>query len=141
MKNNQLLEKVAEIYDWLELQKNNHPDLAGQCKACGKCCNFAEFDHRLFVTTPELIYLTENLGGKNLKPMTSGRCPYNIKGKCAVYENRFAGCRIFCCQGDRDFQSSLSEQVLKRFKLICEDFAIGYQYMDLATALNKNVIF
>ncbi len=140
-----LLERVAEIYDWLDLQIRDYADLAGACDVCGKCCNFAGpapateqgFDHRLFVTTPELMYLTANLGTENVKPMTTNRCPYNIGGKCTVYEYRFAGCRIFCCKGNTDFQSRLSESTLKKLKSICTEFQIPYRYTDLATALNE----
>ncbi len=131
-----LLERVAEVYDWLELQIRRSDSLSGACKCCGDCCDFNAFDHRLFVTSPELTYLAANLGAGNIKMMTAGRCPYNINGKCGVHEHRFAGCRIFCCSGDADFQSEMSEAVLARLKSICTEFRIPYRYMDLATALN-----
>jgi hypothetical protein len=54
-----------------------------------------------------------------------------------IYKYRFAGCRIFCCKGDRDFQSRLSESILRRLKSICVRYKISYQYLDLATALNS----
>ncbi len=148
----ELLITVTEVYDWLDSQIRQVPGLAGQCDACGKCCNFAGpavvsgqepvplsergFDHLLFVTTPEVMYFAANLGSENIKPMLTNRCPYNISGKCSVYEHRFAGCRIFCCKGDTDFQSRLSESAIKKFKLICTEFHIPYRYTDLATALN-----
>ena len=177
--NNRLLERVAEIYDWLHSQIRRHGDLAGLCDVCGKCCDFDSpalaseqelaagcdegFDHRLFVTPPELMYLAANLGAENIKgshfaspsdsrrqtglrairrkmgprPMPTSRCPYNIGGKCTVYEYRFAGCRIFCCNGDADFQSRLSESALKKLKSICTEFQIPYRYTDLASALNS----
>jgi len=135
--NEQVLERVAEIYDWLDLQARQRNDLAGECQSCGKCCNFDNFDHRLFVTTPELMYLAANLAGEKIKPMNGGECPYNHDGKCTIYEYRFAGCRIFCCRGDADFQRKLSESVLKKLKSICTEFQIHYRYGDLATALNS----
>lgn len=138
--NDRLIKKVAEIYDRLEWQISNNSELAGQCKACGKCCDFDGFEHRLFVTPPELIYLAENLGSEHLKPMTTNRCPYNIDGRCGIYKYRFACCRIFCCRGDKDFQSRLSESVLKKFKSICEEFAIDYRYTDLAPALKNPAV-
>jgi len=196
--NNRLLERIAEIYKWLDSQISRHVDLAGRCEACGKCCDFGNsaitcgkepdtghdkrFDHHLFVTTPELMYLAANLGtvltaetaesaekkdknknkikrsdnAKNLsvlydpclrrgKPVPAeagggkrkmGRCPYNVGGKCTVYEYRFAGCRIFCCTADADFQSRLSESAIKKFKALCTEFQIPYLYVDLPTALN-----
>jgi Fe-S-cluster containining protein len=135
--NGQLLKKVAEVYDWLDLQIRESTRLAGVCDACGDCCDFESFDHRLFVTPPELMYLAAKLGAENIRPMTTSRCPYNIGGKCTVYEYRFAGCRIFCCKADTDFQSRLSESALRKFKSICTEVRIPYRYNDLPTALNS----
>ena len=150
---NKLLKRVAEIYKWLHEQVRDNSDLAGTCDVCGKCCDFdtpapaAErepapeheqgFDHRLFVTPPELMYLAANLGAENVKPMPDNRCPYHLVCTCTVYEYRFAGCRIFSCKGNADFQSRLSESVLKKLKSLCTEFQITYHYTDLATALNN----
>ena len=147
-----LFEKVTEIYDWLDSQIREAAGLAGRCDACGKCCNFAgsavvsgqesgpaseqAFNHLLFVSTPEVMYFAASLGDENIKPMLTNRCPYNISGKCSVYEHRFAGCRIFCCKADTDFQSGLSESAVQKFKSICTELHIPYRYTDLATALN-----
>lgn len=135
--NGLLVKKVAEIYDWLDSQVESHKDLAGRCEACGRCCDFESFDHKLFVTGPELMYLSVNLQGENVKPMETSRCPYNVDGKCTIYVHRFAGCRIFCCKGNTDFQNSLSESALEKFKSLCNEFQIGYRYSELATALNS----
>jgi hypothetical protein len=69
--------------------------------------------------------------------MPGGRCPYNVDGKCTIYEYRFSGCRIFCCNADEDFQSRLSEEVLQKLKAICTEFQIPYRYADLAAALGS----
>ncbi len=135
--NKRLLGKVAEIYTWLDTKIRDNNKLTSQCKACGKCCDFDKFDHHLFVTPPELMYLTTNLGAENIKSMPTNRCPYNIDGKCTVYEYRFAACRIFCCDADADFQSELSESALKKFKSLCTEFQIPYRYTGLADALNS----
>ena len=140
-----LLQKVAEIYTWLDTQIRDNNKLTGLCKACGKCCDFASpapdseqgFDHRLFVTPPELMYLAANLGAENIKSMPTNRCPYNIDSKCTVYEYRFASCRIFYCNADVDFQSRLSESVLEKLKSICAELRIPYRYANLAAALNS----
>jgi hypothetical protein len=148
--NKRLLEKVAEIYTWLDTKIRNNNQLTGRCSACGKCCDFGgpapdseqEFDHHLFVTPPELMYLTTgqqaaSLGAENIKSMPSSRCPYNIDCKCTVYEYRFASCRIFCCDADADFQSELSESALEKLKSLCTEFQIPYRYTGLADALNS----
>lgn len=151
-----LLNKVAQIYTWLDDQIASQPEgEKGSCRACGKCCDFDKFDHRLFVTTPELMYFKSKLEnviarsfalslpkGETMKqspflPMQNGVCPYNKNGKCSVYDIRFAGCRIFACQGDSDFQSELSEIVILKFKTLCTEFDLDYRYMDLKTALGN----
>ena len=136
--NSQVVEKVARVYQWLDAQIREQ--VAGRaCEACGKCCDFEAFDYRLFLTPPELIYLAANLAGEKLRAMPTGRCPYNnIAGKCMIYEYRFAGCRIFACKGDAEFQSRLSESALEKFKSICTEFDIPYRYSDLASALNSS---
>jgi hypothetical protein len=131
-----LIETVAAIYDWLDSQVRGSGSAAGTCTCCGDCCDFDSYDHRLFVTLPELTYLSASLGAEKIKAMPTGRCPYNIDGRCSVHEYRFAGCRIFCCKGDADFQGELSEAVLARLKSVCTESRIPYRYMDLATALN-----
>ena len=132
-----LIREIEEIYNWLDSKIKEN--LQSDCQACGKCCDFVTFDHRLFVTIPEIIYLTAGLNTDTLKQMESGICPYNIEGKCSVYEFRFSGCRIFNCKADTDIQSELSEQTLRKLKSLCEEFEIPYRYMDLATALNNKI--
>ncbi len=134
---NSLLEKVAEIYDWLDERTCHYSNISGGCKSCGRCCDFDNFAHRLFVTSPEVMYLAANLGGEKIEPMPTGRCPYNVGGKCTVYEHRFSGCRIFYCVADMDFQSSLSESALKKLKLVCREYEIPYLYGSLAEMLNS----
>ncbi|MHC4645583.1 MAG: YkgJ family cysteine cluster protein [Planctomycetota bacterium] len=134
--NSELLQKVAEVYEWLDAEIRSSRRLAGECCVCGRCCDFAEFDHRLFVTPPELMYLAASSASRNTKPMNAGRCPYNDAGKCTIYEYRFAACRVFCCKGDRDFQNGLSESALARLKSLCTEYGVDYRYLDLATALD-----
>ena len=124
---------VAEVYDWIDSQISQNP---AQCDMCGKCCDFASYDHRLFVTSCELIYFTAKLDPDKTKPMPTGRCPYNIDGKCTVYPYRFAGCRIFSCKRDKEMQNQLSEQTAVKFKGICEKFHISYRYTDLPKTLS-----
>jgi hypothetical protein len=132
-----LLGKVADVYEWLDAQIHENEKLSGQCEVCGKCCDFVGFDHLLFVTSPELIYFRTNVGPGKIRSIRGGCCPYLADGKCSVYEYRFAGCRIFCCNGDADFQSELSESAIKMFKTICEEFQISYHYRDLLTAIKS----
>jgi Fe-S-cluster containining protein len=132
--NEKIIKEIAGIYEWLDSQVSSK--ISGECEACGKCCDFKAFDQRLFVTLPELLYLAEKLNVEKLKPMSADICPYNVGGKCTVYEYRFSGCRIFNCKADVNIQSDLSEAVLEKLKEVSEKFRIPYRYVDLTTALN-----
>jgi len=134
-----LVEEVAALYDWIGEQLKREPGQVGRCNACGACCDFPAYDHRLFVTPPELIYLAARLNASRLEPMPGGRCPYQQDNRCTIHEHRFAGCRIFHCRGDSSFQGELSETALDRLKSLCEEFQIPYRYQDLPVALNTFV--
>jgi hypothetical protein len=143
-----ICEQVRQIYSWLD---SNIKPLNNQCIACGKCCRFDSFGHKLFVTTPELLFFYRNI--KNLKrvlskieePMLTQSCPYLNDDKCSVRNYRFAGCRIFFCKSaggcltaaDKDLQNKLSEAVVEKFKALCDKFDFPYRYVDLMTALNN----
>lgn len=125
-----LISDVEAIYRRLQAQL----DESHLCSACGQCCDFEAFGHRLYLTTPELAYFAHHVG-RPLKPMTGGVCPYRVDGKCSVYPYRFAGCRIFQCKGDANRQSELTEATLTEFKRLCEQYAVEYRYRDLKKAL------
>ncbi len=125
---------VAEVYAFID---SRVAESDPSCNACGKCCDFDSYDHRLFVTTPELVYFAFCILPNRIKPMPAGLCPYNIKGACSVHRHRFAACRIFSCTGDVDIQNRLSEAVLAKLKSICEQSNIPYQYVDLKAALSR----
>jgi Fe-S-cluster containining protein len=163
-----IIERVSEIYKWIEAQQFANKGLAGSCAACGKCCDFEQYDHRLYVTAPEIIYFVEKSGDSNFRTngkvdviasvakqsqtleikrlprrpdssgllaTTTGRCCYQINGKCSVHPFRFSGCRIFCCKGKSTFQSELTESAIKKFKALCAELQIPYRYVELPTAL------
>jgi hypothetical protein len=162
--NKEIVKRVEAIYKWLDEQIAAHQEAAGVCDACGKCCDFESFGHRLFVTTPEILYFKcavchsdrsdakRREAEESIKTDSStrsdksglarndnyGRCCYQVENKCTVYDYRFAGCRIFCCKGDVRFQSDLTEAVIKKFKALCDEFKIPYRYVDLPTALTTD---
>ena len=135
-KNDQIIARVSEIYNWLDRQLADK-DAAGQCVACGKCCDFGQYDHRLYVTSPEIFYFVDKIGAANMKQMTSARCPYQVGGRCSVHACRFSGCRIFCCRGNAAFQSELTEAAIKKFKALCAELQMPYRYIELHMALEE----
>jgi len=129
--NSQIIEEVGDIYRWVDEQVKQ---MGSSCKACGDCCDFEAFGHRLYVTTPELLYF-QHFVGPEIKEMAGGVCPYRIDGKCSVYPHRFSGCRIFSCGGDSEQESQLSEETISKFKALCLEHEIGYRYVYLKEGL------
>ena len=132
----QIADKVKDVYDWIHEQLDEKLTEDESCQACSKCCNFTEFEHRLYITTPELMYFRIKMGRDNLKEMSTGTCPYLVEGNCSVHEHRFAGCRIFHCKASEEIHSEIYEESIRRFKEICIDHLIPYKYQDLPTSLN-----
>ena len=147
-----IIERVSEVYKWIEARQLANKAIAGQCDACGKCCDFESYDHRLYVTTPEIIFFVEKLGIANIKQMVTGRCCYQsavgsadgetspkggVDRKCSVHAYRFSGCRIFCCKSRATFQSELTESAIKKFKALCAELQIPYRYLELPAALKE----
>jgi Fe-S-cluster containining protein len=134
----QIVEAVQAIYQNLDKQI----EASGQsCKACGRCCDFDSFGHRLYITTPELLYFKMKLTENKIPilPMTDGACPYRKDKKCSIYPWRFSGCRIYNCIGDADLQSQMSEETIALFKTLCLLYRLDYRYMDLNNALNASL--
>jgi len=135
--NKRIISEIAGLYQWLDQTLANHKTRAGACSACGKCCDFDTYGHRLYVTHPEMHYFSAKTGSRNLRLMPSGQCPYMDDNRCSVHEHRFSGCRIYGCQGDSSFQNRLSEQALDKIKALCNAFDVPYEYMDIRQALNQ----
>lgn len=129
--------QVQSVYDWLD---GEIAAIGRGCTACGQCCDFDAYGHRLYVTSPEILHF-RHFVGPELRPMPSGVCPYRADGKCTVYPYRFSGCRIFDCKTDTQAQNDLCEESVRRFKIICETRNVPYRYVYLKDALNESSSF
>lgn len=133
-----LLAEMDRLYHDLDAKLADVNDPA-RCRACGNCCDFESFGHKLYLTTPELLYFAYHVG-RPFKPMTSGVCPWRVKGRCSVYPYRFAGCRIFQCKGNASLQSDLTETTLTELKQLCQKYSVPYLYIDLKTAIGTAAV-
>lgn len=131
-------EKVEALYREVARRLGADPDRAGACKACGRCCDFGRFGHKLFVSTPELLHFYRNVPEAERKAMAGEVCPYLDGGMCTVHAHRFLGCRIFCCSGEDAFQNELMEWALGQIKNICRGEEVPYRYMALKDALKED---
>lgn len=126
-----IIQEVLNIYQWIDEELIQ---IDQSCKGCGDCCDFEVFGHRLYVTTPELIFFWHYLDSQ-IKTMDRGICPYRIDARCSVYPYRFSGCRIFSCKGDSEQENTLCEQAISKFKVLCDKHQLPYHYVDLKTGL------
>jgi hypothetical protein len=127
-----ILQEVQQVYDWLAGQITA---MNPSCRACGTCCDFDAYGHRLYVTTPEMLYFLNRIE-QEMRFMTEGVCPYREDGRCGARDSRFSACRIFYCTGDTRRQYELSEEAVRRFRKICEQYDLPYRYIDLKYALS-----
>jgi Fe-S-cluster containining protein len=129
--NTQCLDAIFRVYDDLD----KHLAAADpNCDNCGRCCRFADYGHRLYVTTLEILYLTQQhqLSYNDPQSLAQGRCPFQIDNDCSLRQFRTTSCRIFFCHSlDRRFQSELTEQVLARLRRLHDKFHAPYLYGDL----------
>lgn len=136
----QIIKDVGDIYTWLDKQL---AAIDRSCRACGDCCDFEAFGHRLYVTTPELMHFKHSMSLDLIKrgqeplilDMPGGVCPYRVDGRCSVYPYRFSGCRIFTCGGDSEQENQLCEQAIGKFKALCMTHEIPYRYVYLKAGL------
>lgn len=108
-------------------------DRAPACRACGRCCRFEEFGHRLYVTAGELALLTASLPPR---PARAGRCPYQLDDRCQARPRRPLGCRAFFCEaGASEGLEDLYEQFHGRLRRLHEAAGKPYLYCELTAAL------
>ncbi len=107
--------------------------LAIPCRACGKCCDFAAMDHRLFVSTAELALLAVEPPPSPAEPL---HCPYQQGGLCSARQRRPLGCRVFYC--DSASQTRLNELYERYHQWIValhQEWDIPYLYGEMTSWL------
>lgn len=127
-----VISEVGAIYEWIDGQM---AAVRRGCRVCGDCCDFEAYGHRLYVSTPEIMYFAHSMGPE-IRPMPSGVCPYRVDNRCTAYPCRFSGCRIFDCRGEAAVQGRLSEAMLRRFKDLCAARNVPYRYLYVKDALD-----
>jgi Fe-S-cluster containining protein len=132
---------VKDLYASLEAEiAQKRP----RCEMSGRCCNFDEYGHRLYVTTLELaVFLYDYLDRpliqlRQLAENWDGQtCPFQ-KGKlCSVHTMRPMGCRLFFCDpSSNQWQNDQYEQFHCQLKRLHEVLIVPYFYVEWRTALS-----
>jgi len=116
------------------------------CWASGRCCNFANAGHRLYVTGLEAAYAV-SLAGINITEsdidaaILRGDCPYLVGNLCGIHASKGIGCRVyFCDRSARDWQELLSERAIKIVRSVHEEHGIPYEYGEWRRMLREVVL-
>jgi hypothetical protein len=106
---------------------------APTCRACGRCCRFAEFGHRLYVSTGELALLTSHPAPHASRP---GLCPCQDGAECTARDGRALGCRVFFCDaGLTAWSNALYERFHAEIRRLHERHGVEYFYVDLTAGV------
>lgn len=103
------------------------------CRACGKCCRFAEVGHRLLVSPLELALLMQV--PPDPPAVKAGVCSYQKDGLCTARQRRPLGCRVFFCDAPADDCSRLYESCHRQICRLHDRRGLPYLYVELTAAL------
>lgn len=131
----QALTGVATIYQEVQAAIDQRKPV---CQVSGRCCRFAEFGHRLYVSTLELALFLRQLERPLPPPAQAppGVCPFQSGRLCTVHEIRPFGCRMFFCDPSASqWQMQHYERFHNDLKALHEAHGVPYRYVEWLTAL------
>jgi len=113
------------------------------CWASGRCCNFKNAGHLLYVTGLEAAYTvarsTVKIGMDDVAAAAlRGDCPYLGGNLCGAHAMKPVGCRVYFCErGVEAWQNDLSEQALRVVRGIHERHGVEYRYGEWRAMLKQ----
>jgi len=127
---------AAFLSDLAEILRDADAAVAAEgpaCRACGECCHFNGFGHRLYVSTGELALLSAS---RPRRPCRPGRCPYQVAARCTARRRRGLGCRVFFCDPAwQERSGALYERFHGRIQRLHGRARVPYHYVELTAAL------
>jgi len=135
---------LTELGEILRQADRAADDRHWTCRACGKCCRFEEFGHKLYVTAGELAYLIrqpppeavlpQDASGLRTKP--AALCPYQDGDRCLARDSRALGCRLFFCDpATAEWSNVVYEEFHDKIKRLHAAHSLPYIYAELTAAL------
>jgi Fe-S-cluster containining protein len=107
-----------------------------RCDASGRCCQFVEYGHTLFVSNLEADVLLA-AAPAYAKPVSGDACPFQVNNLCTAREPRPLGCRVyFCDPAYQDAGTAISETYLRRLKGLADESGTAWRYAPLHAFLN-----
>ena len=102
----------------------------GECKACGRCCHFKTYGHRLYATYVEALYQVQR-SGHPPRAFDDDTCGYQEGSECKAREGRVLGCRTFFCGRETAEARRIHEAALEGIKRITLEFGLPWRYRPL----------
>jgi Fe-S-cluster containining protein len=109
-----------------------------KCDASGRCCRFVEWDHVLYISSPEAEFLLDGAPPFQ-QPVGIETCPFQKERLCTAREHRPLGCRVYFC--DPAYQTTgndIMEAAVQKLKQFCDCANIPWRYAPLHVFLNES---
>lgn len=103
------------------------------CVACGQCCRFATFGHRLYISSLEAAFVLESGEPFEARHLKEDRCPYQRENRCGARGRRMLGCRTFFSRHSREETEQaqrIYEEMLSELKSLYRRFNLDWEYAD-----------
>ena len=123
----EMLKRLRKLYDEVDAEVASS---GWSCRACGKCCRFAEFGHYLFCSEVEAEYLLS--GVEIAADVDASVCPFLKDGACTRRRERTLGCRTYFCEKSiQDRMMNLSERYVGLLKELHRQVGAEWRYRPL----------
>lgn len=112
------------------------------CWASGRCCNFRQAGHRLYVTGLEAAFTVSRLAAplraQDLDgALERGDCPFLTGNLCGAHTIKPMGCRVYFCDTSvQAWQTDLSERAMEMIRAIHDRHGIEYRYGEWRSMLS-----
>ena len=128
---------LVDLYEELDRRLAALADRGAHCRACGRCCRFADWGHEVWLTGLELAYLVESAGARS--PTEPATCPYlDARGRCAAREGRTVSCRVFFCELPAEAAESLYAEASARLDELHRRSGVERRYGELLASLARS---
>ena len=97
------------------------------CERCGRCCDFAANEYRLYASWLERALVLSRHGPPRLRP--DGRCAFQDGRDCSIHPDRPLGCRLFFCGAEaRRVGQEAHERFIRQLRGLSRRHGLPWDY-------------
>jgi hypothetical protein len=124
----ELRRRVFKLYDDADAEIRSHGPV---CQASGKCCQFLEYGHTLFLSHLEADVLLSGAPAYTT-PTDPAFCPFQVNRLCTARDHRPLGCRVYYCDPTYTGKAEpITEKYIAALKAISEELNLAWTYAPL----------